>query len=523
MKIVGYHIGDKPVANSKGWYYDGDNPVTWLTNQGKPDEIAVLYHLDWAAAKLCKMIGMTDWQGKKLLDKGRVYVTPWTIKYIPGRFLSIDHGFGKWHPRIIFSNAHQYRYSPTTPDKDIGHTIDRAKVAQEVGQEVYDALTNLNLHPRTLVSPINAYYKEVLSQFDLPTVDDYPDEAGEWAYQCCKGSWLEAFKRGHWENVWDYDLNSAYPSELETALDLRQGGFRKLKELSEDSYFAYCRCQVEIDTNFHPILYENRNGESYIPVGRWECFLTRNEIIYLRKHKQKVEILESWQWFPMVSLGKLELPLYDIIISLQKKAQQTNGLKREVIKRIMTGIYGMTIQYKGIEQEMGPLFNPVWAAEAETNTRLRVAEFCHMNSIMPIYIAVDGVIVDREIPLNDPSWRLSHVGSALVFNSGTVAMDTKHGSGDFSLDYNELVSFMRENPEATSYTMKKVSPMTVARALALNRWSEVGDLVESERTIDFGYENKRCWPEIRNTAKEIMEDTPVESIPWDISLVGGIV
>ena len=55
------------------------------------------------------------------------------------------------------------------------------------------------------MSSIRAYEKVVLSQMDLPKWSDCID-AGRYAYNCCKHNWVEAFKIGHWDKTWDYDI-----------------------------------------------------------------------------------------------------------------------------------------------------------------------------------------------------------------------------------------------------------------------------------------------------------------------------
>ncbi|MBU1173074.1 MAG: hypothetical protein KKD44_26220 [Proteobacteria bacterium] len=529
MRIIGYHFANGILTDSDSWVQDKEGYLTFLLSKSSPDTIQIAWHLDWMVAELLRCLEFQEWEGKKLLDNGKIYTTPWTLSYFPGRLLTIDRGFGAGHPFAILASAAQYQVPtfddiPTEHDKLYEYCIKKAKEAKELGEKVYQALTELDLHPKSLISPIAVYQKEILSKVDLPTVDDYPDEIGEWAYECCKGSWVECFKRGHWKETWDYDINSAYPSVLRRLPDLRRGTWSKRQDTT--AILGFNRTNVDMTADLHPILFRNKDDENFTPVGMREECLTWNECNFIDQRKLgKVESLESWGWTPTKSVV---YPLASIIDSLYQEREKAvgNSIKRDVIKRILSGIYGKLLEiYLHDDDPMGPLFNPVWAAYVEADSRLEVANFCYKNDIVPIHIAVDGILSDKPLPVAKNgigSWQLSSIGPALVFGSGAVAQKNHKGIGDFALDYDEMISFMKINPDTISYTMKKFSPMTLPKALSQNKWDKLGQLLQVERTVDFGYETKRCWPKMYSVAKDLLEREPIESVAWDVSLVSGI-
>lgn len=528
LKIIGYHICNRVLADSDGDIQDSKGYLSFLLRKSSPETIQVFWHMDWFVAELLRCLDFREWEGRKLLTERQFYTTPWTLSYTPGKVFAIDKGRGKGHPYATFSNMAQYRtpHLEEPPEGKIHeYCIQKAKEAKEIGEQVYQALADIGLHPRALTSPIASYQKEVLSKIDLPTVDDYPDEVGEMAYSCCKRSWLEAFQRGHWEKTWDWDLRSAYGFELSKLPDVRKGTWvRGRKHALADLGFLRGRLTINPDVLYHPFLIKGREDMSFAPTGTWPDCLTKKELSFLTKcNLGKFEIEDSWRWIPE---GEVTYPLRDEVLRLHREKEKATGIKKDVIKRILSGIWGKLHEvHQYSDNPMGPLFNPVWASEVETNTRLEVARAAYDNGILPIHVAVDGLITDRELNLGNGrdigEWELNSTGPALVLGTGVVALKDKKGTGDFSLDYNELTSYMKENPEATEYKMTKLSPMTLTRAIATNRWEKLGSLIETTRSVNFEYEVKRCWPELKNTAREILEDKPVESVPWDISLVKG--
>jgi len=193
----------------------------------------------------------------------------------------------------------------------------------------------------------------------------------------------------------------------------------------------------------------------------------------------------------------------------------------------MAGTYGKLMEvWQYDKTPMGPLFNPIWAAEVETNTRLAVAQFCLENKIVPCHVAVDGVLVDRELSVpRDPTmgqWKLCSKSPALVAGSGVVAIKDKHGIGDFTIDYDWLMKqIAAEGKRKTSFEMRKMSPMTLARSLNSGHYERLGELVETVRTVDLAGESKRMYRDEVESGKQLLEQQQ-ESHPWDVSLLGEI-
>ena len=529
MEIIGYHIDKGIIANSRGETCTEAPWLEFLLKDGKPDTIQCLYHMDWNVACLLRNWEFTEEQGRRLYDKGSINLrgTGYKLTYYPGKYFAIDYGGGAGKRFALFSNMHQYE----KPELDYTFSpLSRAEAAKNTGEAVYKALTDISLHPKTLTSPIAAYDKEVLREMNLPTVDDIPFKAGEMAYECCSGGWLEAFQRGHWEQVWDYDINSAYPNQLSLLPDTRQGRWQQSTIGIPEAKIGFARGMLEIkpEVNFHPFFYraEKERDMSYTPVGRWPTTLTMRQLIFLYKWELGTfDIEEGWWWTPYNG-HNCSHPLKEEIKRLHWEKMQAQGLKREVVKRIPNGIYGKLLevhQYEGEGEEMGLHFNPVWGAEVEVNTRLAVAELAMSSGVLPLHIAVDGVVVDRELGIEPNGkklggWKLSAKGKGLVLGSGVVALQGKKGEGDFSLDYYSLYREMRDKPLARYFTMKKLSPWSLAKCLNLGHWDKLGDVEEVERGIDVCSEAKRCYREMGENAGEVLEKQ-VESVPWDISMV----
>ena len=548
MKIIGYHITQSLVANSNGEVH---NKAPWcdFLFADKGECIKVLYHLDYSVACLLKMINMPEAACKELLETSDLEYQGYTFQYIPNSWFAIkDKQTRQW---AGFSNMSQYEsYSLESSGDETADAIDFAVTACLTGQKVYNTLAKLGLHPSSLTSPISAFNKEILSTIDLPTVDDMPDEAAEMAYSCCKGSWIECFKIGHFEDTLDFDIRSAYGSELAQLVDFRYGSWVQSKKYPLTALYGYCKGIVTIDKPFSPILYKS-NRTSFTPTGSWETVLTKNEIDFIKKWELGTfEIEEGWWWIPKRTTPN---PLLEMINDLYTiKQQSSSSFEGNIIKRIISGIWGKLIeilpdnaQKRMLKKGEKYILNPVWAAEVETNTRLKCAEFVLSNNLQEnlLSIMVDGILIKNIVqPSHNPllskvagshdqlsatgnnkamgTWKLSHHCPSIIISSGVQALKDKQHAGNFVLNYNWLLEQIEKRPKAKSYKISGLSPVTLAKAISTDRFQDLGNLEEISREIDLQCEIKRCYPVEPKNSKEMLTGQ-YNSIPWDVSVVQG--
>lgn len=507
--IKGFHIAAGKIVTSDNKCGD---TFDFLLSQAVP--LNGVYHLNYAVAYLVKMMGLTPAECKAFMSGNYKYKGK-SIRYAPGKHLSIGP--------ITFADMHQYHEEELwRADPDNRH-LELARRAYECAGDVYSALTSCGLHPKTLTSPIRVFQNEVLNQLDLPTVDDLPFEVGKTAYTVCKGGWLEAYKIGHFAETWDYDLCSAYPSEIYNLLDIRYGTWIKCPEY-RDAEYGFAEGMVNVDADITPILYAKGqfrgDRQNYTPVGVRKDVLTRQQIDYLTEtNSGEIEISDGYWWNP----DKKVYPYRRIITELFEHKEKNTGLRRTIIKRIPNGLYGKMLErFKDRRgDKTGQLFNPVYSALTESNTRLKVARFANKYKENVLHIAVDGVLLDKEVTegLSDDlgAWRLSHSGGAYVVGAGAVAIESKTGRGDFSLSYDWLKNQIAQNPDADDYVMSKPSPITLAVAINSDDYSKLGTLQETTRGIGLTFEMKRFFPFMPQSGREL-EDNVYESFPLDVMM-----
>ncbi len=203
--------------------------------------------------------------------------------------------------------------------------------------------------------------------------------------------------------VYDYDLQSAFPTIAKDLIDIRECKWIQSAEYQADAIYGYAKVVATIYdwVMVSPIIMDTE--EALIsPTGTWEAYLTKGELDFIDKWKiGEYEIKDGW--WAMTSRKALKRPLK---IPLEKllKYKQGSEIQRLLAKRMSTGVYGKFGEER--TEEFGPYFNPVWFAEISTQARLLVAEFLYSHGIGPgdnegyshlLAIGVDGVMLDKPI------------------------------------------------------------------------------------------------------------------------------
>lgn len=526
MTVIGYGIDDEHFAVSLDYdtetYPVGLKVLSVLVGDAYYGVTQCAYHLDYFVARLLRGISLSEHEGRRLLDEGEIYLMGrgYKLGYRPGKYFSVKYGSSRDFALIV--DARQYEQCPLP----LG-AIEASSAARHIAKTALAAYEALGLPTHMPISPIGVYQKAVLWTLEPPTVDHIPHGAGKLAYDCCYGGWVEAYKIGHFKQTYDYDLNSAYPSVLASLYDLRNGRWWRGRTPPDDAVYGYALARVDINAPCHPILHRTQDS-NYTPTGsRWTT-LTLGAMRFIdHHHLGTYEVDDAWWWAPV---RRNTQPLHDEVQRLYNLKAEHNGtdpekrMARSIAKRVLTGIYGKTLEVLDNGRTMGRYFNPVWAAEIETRTRLQVAHLALSQHIVPLHVTVDGILTDQPLLIYETGklgdWKLSYSGPSLVLGTGLLAIDGREAEGDFSLDYAHLLEQMQADPSATDIVMHKTSPWTLAKSLNLHSWDKLGTLEETQRHIYLGTDKKRCWldREATATAGGVLSHH-VESEPWDVSLL----
>lgn len=526
--MIGYHITPGGIHCSDGAVRTEPPYLEWLLEHRR-GEPKILYDLDGSVAGLCRLIGLTHDEGQTLARDRELRLDAYRLKYFPDSFFSIDKGEHEGHLYANFMNAGRYAEPRYTGAEGPDEALQKARDAQAVGDQIAAVYKELRLGTDKITSPISAFLKQY--NLNIPLAADIPDEAIKvvnMAYTSVKGNWLEAWYKGYWPEAYDYDISGAYPSELAKLLDIRRGKWVTSPRPPGAAVYGFAYGSITTSREFHPFLFRDKNNRNIdltiTPAGTWPDTLPIEKIRLIKEYpdlgKWAPEL--GWWWIP-------QGPQFELfkgpVNFLWNKRPAAPGVGREVVKQTLSGIWGKMLEThinSGGYMKFGNYFNPIYGSIVENAIQVKDVRVCLENNIIPLHIAVDGLITDRELKLDTGAgmgqWRLSHKGQCIIASAGIVAFEGKPGAEAFSLTFDWLYDAIKKNPRKREYKMTKYSPLTLARALNTG-WDRLGEIEEVTRSIYIKEDSKRMWMDTPKNGGDLLKRTFI-SAPWECSMLG---
>lgn len=247
----------------------------------------------------------------------------------------------------------------------------------------------------------SALSNRFLSKYGLD--DEYPDfkfvrsiyseELNEALYRAYFGGRIEAFKLGTFEDVYQYDINSAYPFAI-----------TRLQQTSPEWYYTN-RFLPQYETALYRVAWDikscplglfpfrDRNKTIFFP-KRGEGWYFYPEVKFAVDHFYKdIRIKEGYYQFnyPVTILASLLPALYE-----QRREYKAQKNKTEyVIKIMLNSMYGKFAQTVGKPQ----FTNMVWAGMITSYTRAQILEAIHPHYDDCIAVSTDGILMRRKLTL----------------------------------------------------------------------------------------------------------------------------
>ena len=379
-------------------------------------------------------------------------VYSFSMQYIPGKFFRFNQNF-------IF-DAYQYYGTKLgiAAEKYLGeskHDVDASKITEDnifdpitVDYCINDALLALKLFlkfraalPETMkhIKPIsNAFYSFAYFRSEL-VVNKPRWDVNNYFRNAYHGGRFEIMTRGHFKNLYTYDINSAYPYEISKLRGLKSHFVSSFSAYMKDASYSVYHVKVDIKDKFiSPLVYKDK-GLCVYPVGHFEGYITKGEFERIREYGPT--IIEAFHIF-----ADREYPFAEKIRELYLKKNSTEFSLP--FKTIMNSLYGRTamstlkfVKVEDLDKEVpivdfvdldGTAYvkfediarsNFVYASEITARTRLRLYDLIKAYPEDILMVQTDSVISKKaleELPLSNKlgEWKLQKWDEAYLIGSG---------------------------------------------------------------------------------------------------------
>lgn len=343
------------------------------------------------------------------------------------------------------------------------------------------------------------------------------------------GGIFETVKRGFFdEEIFDYDINSAYPCTMSTLPHWGNGKFTPVETYTDGIKYGWYKAKfnckwIPYEDRYNPYMETFKIGElpeqEYVlnnkrivyPEGERTQFITRIELDFMLKNNFKCKVLGGVEWEQTKRrfdspFNWMESTFYK---RLEIKQKNKEDMRQYALKITLNSSYGKTAQQ---EPFIGALTNFFYASYITADTRIKLAQIAEKYPKNVIDIATDGICLNKEVKGLEVGeklgqYELSTFSKALYIGSGIRQMfyekpDKKGNTYETfargltnDKSYNMLED-IEKNLDKDELVKKKFRPLNLGECIQHTKILDVKDLnifTEMPKKLKVNTDKKHIW------------------------------
>ena len=424
-------------------------------------------------------------------------------------------------------------------------------ITQNLAQKLYNNIWQ--------IQPCNKFYsiasiseqilKLYLKKHNIPR---FVSQYFLWAYA---GGRFECFKKGLFNDVYEIDINSGYPAQINKLIEINNKGF--WNEITDkcsnpEAKYGVYYIKINIENNYICPIKLNTQKPLPFPNGNIYLWIDKNELDLLDKYGYEYKIIKGVEYitYDVVYPFKFVEELYKQKSLLKNKDNEMYNL----IKIILNAIYGKFIQLKPINKVKkldfnavnedlieafnlngiamgiynhtflsGGCFNPVYGCFIPSALRCQLYNDCKDNVKDLIGLQTDSIITKRKL-LNLPiskkmgeySYKQKQVRGIMVASGINQIGDITKFRG-FATNINlfkELNNGKIKDNKLVLDLIRFTKLKESYKQIELN-YEMINIPREVKTLLDVNSDKKRVWNDKFNSPHEVLEKT-IDSVPLTI-------
>jgi len=254
----------------------------------------------------------------------------------------------------------------------IEYCIKDCVLVKKLGNLFLSNLKKENLPiPNYLVSKASISKHYIRKNCFLPNIDCIPIKILDIASYCYYGGRFELLKKGYFEHIYSYDINSAYPDVMKNLPSLSRGIWEKTSTISDTEIIGYYKIVAEIPISYYSAIPYRPNRKSssitIFPAGNFGRWVTWYEADLIRPFIKKV--VDGYEFHEGIREYRPFKEMIDLIYGKKLSHKDINEILYMIDKIIMNAGYGTFWEKHKMELSdgttalfSGVLFNPVYAS-----------------------------------------------------------------------------------------------------------------------------------------------------------------
>jgi len=321
------------------------------------------------------------------------------------------------------------------------------------------------------------------------------------AFQTYYGGRFEILKRGYFDELYYYDINSAYPKVISELPSLKYGSWTEVMRINENECIGFYKVVLHIPEQYisaFPI-----KPKKYIvvfPSGHFGAWITWYEADLLRKYI--IRVVSGYEYVPN---SKEYYPFKKEIKNLYSKKSKYKGINDtwyHIIKITMNALYGCFIEkhkkadgliYSGI------LFNPIWASIITAKTRWKLLMDVDKRDWKYIVaFHTDSILSTKKLKLkcNDKinNWKLEKHDSGVILMTGVYQIGDITKRRGFKSDKIDWIKLLERNKNRDYIPMPQTHVNKIAEILKrFANLDELNKFIRFWKRLRINSDKKRNW------------------------------
>lgn len=560
------------ICDSDGRYKIIESSNDWLkflTNRKYRGKINLFYNIDFDFFGLIKWLD--DYLIEDIYHVGKCYYKDYIILWIPRKSFiikrnkdtynfydifqfyktSLDHASEKYLGKRKVEMNRELMNDKNFIDnnlKDIIHyCIIDAYLTKELGELMQKQFIKLGIPFKKPYSHAKLSERYTLIKYPLPKF--YETEYQLYALKSYYGGRFECFKRGYFDKVYTYDINSAYPFYISKLPDITLSEWYKIDYVDQKADLGFIRCRIRTKENYiEPLPFRLQQGIVFPCFEEEDRYITLQEYNFIKKHNlADIEVLDGWFYrdeYDIRPFSWMEDMYY-----YRKEIQHENPALAHAIKIIMNSLYGKfiqitkkaeeTIDYLNFDwitnyndetvifyrkvKETGNLFCPVYASFITASTRVQLLEELLKLNDQAVACFTDSIIATKDWIQNSlkfGAWKKEIEGEMILICSGVYTIRNDHKikikfRGIVNSKRYNLFDLVKQHKNETSLKFLLKKAVKLGEAILHTKIYDPDDInkfVQIEKEVTLNNEFKRKWLDRFNNVGELAEKH-IDSMP----------
>jgi len=480
------------------------------------------------------------------------------ISYIPGKLYSIKYKTknGKkidtvnyydlmnYYEGSLDKNAKQYlnksklniiNTSRLNVDKEYWHRVCNAikkylrrdcEITKLLGEKLQSDMFNvLGIHPKKYISKANIAENWLYTVGHIPTINKIwktkPDVI-RYTYRGYYGGRFECLKKGHYEGtIYDYDINSAYPTTMRNLLNINEGEWIRVEQPNTPDMGIY-KCEVKIPKCYLAPMGIKINQQLLYAQNYTSIFYLNEEEIKIYNPYCNIKVIDGYEFYAKKKVYPFMEPIDKLFeLKAQNKKYGKHSMEYLIPKILLNSLYGKTVQINKNNNTIGKMFNPIYGQRITADTRMKIFLAAIQAGNKLVTIETDGIKTTKPINVNignkKGQWELNLLGELYIVGNGLFEAPGEIIKKRGIFQKNFALKKITKTAEGDTYQYKRIKAITMKEAIIQHKytWEDTNIWLEVKKELKVNNDRGRCWERWDYTWEEVGNNW-IDSKPWDL-------